>query len=160
MAIVADWKHCPSCGWLKPACAFWKVKGARTGLGGRCRDCRVAPPTHPPGTKFCRVCWIRKPFAEFVSSSRYLTGTASRCMECNRAYQAAWAEKHREQVRQKNREWTAANLAYYRAYRASHKEERQRINAQWRERHPLVVQAGTERYRARKLANGGEFTSD
>lgn len=65
-------------------------------------------------SKRCSKCGETKTLAEF---HRNRTGLRADCKECSRAYQRAYRESHREEIRARDR-------AYARAYNEAHREER------------------------------------
>ena len=76
--------------------------------------------------KQCHICKVVKPVSSFYTAKNYNDGFQSRCILCEKQYQANRRHLYLERHREYKRKWRENNkehdLAYNRAYRQANKE--------------------------------------
>lgn len=153
-ATIDGYKRCRSCLTAKPATLeyFYSNKNRPYNLTDHCKSCLQAryrkhppkPPT-PKGFKRCTICDELKPA---TTKHFWLKGRSSWCIPCTRI-------KHKQQYLNAKE----SRQQKHALYRIANREHYLELQRRWRKENPDRIRVASQRRRARKQKNGGNFTA-
>lgn len=98
-----------------------------------------------------------------VCSRRAAQAWKSRNQKRSKEITAEWRENNRERMYEHNRQWAEKNPEVIakakRDWRKKYPEKQRTATRRWAKENPEAVSAKVHRYRARKISNGGSYTS-
>lgn len=78
--------------------------------------------------KKCTVCKELKDIENFTKQAQCKDGLRPHCNMCQKEKAREYQKKHKEEIKQRNKEWYRKNIKYFIEYISNHKQQR-RVNA-------------------------------